>query len=85
VAYMLADGAGKNRAGAAGGLRRKPTWRTLYLSSGEVSLEQHMRTAGKVMKGGQEVRLIPIPAEVLPGSAAETIMSLTAGTSCPAG
>ncbi len=72
VAYMLADGAGKNRAGAAGGLRRKPTWRTQFLSSGEVSLEQHMRTAGKVMKGGQEVRLIPIPAEVLPGSAAET-------------
>jgi putative DNA primase/helicase len=30
VAYMLADGAGKNRAGAAGGLRRKPTWRTLF-------------------------------------------------------
>jgi putative DNA primase/helicase len=72
VAYMLADGAGKSRAKAGGGLRQKPTWRTLFLSSGEVSLEQHMRTAGKVMKGGQEVRLIPIPAEVLPGSAAET-------------
>lgn len=72
VSYMLADGAGKSRAKAGGGLRQKPTWRTLFLSSGEVSLEQHMRTAGKVMKGGQEVRLIPIPAEVLPGSAAET-------------
>ena len=72
VCYMMADGAGKSRAKAGGGLRQKPTWRTLLLSSGEVSLEQHMRTAGKAMKGGQEVRLIPIPAEVIPGSAAET-------------
>ena len=79
VAYMLADGAGKSRAKAGGGLRQKPTWRTLFLSSGEVSLEQHMRTAGKVMKGGQEVRLIPIPAEVLPGSAAETFHEFDGG------
>ena len=79
VAYMLADGAGKSRAKAGGGLRQKPTWRTLFLSSGEVSLEQHMRTAGKVMKGGQEVRLIPIPAEVLPGSAAETFHEFEGG------
>lgn len=79
VAYMLADGAGKSRAKAGGGLRQKPTWRTLFLSSGEVSLEQHMRTAGKIMKGGQEVRLIPIPAEVLPGSAAETFHEFDGG------
>lgn len=72
VAYMLSDGSGKSRSKAGGGLRQKPTWRTLFLSSGEVSLEQHMRTAGKVMKGGQEVRLIPIPAEVGPDTSTET-------------
>jgi len=71
VAYSLADGAGKNRAKAGGGLRHKPTWRLLFLSSGEVSLAQHMESAGKKMKGGQEVRLIPIPAEVTPGSSME--------------
>ena len=31
-----------------------------------------MEAAGKRMKGGQEVRLIPIPAEVLPGTCLET-------------
>jgi len=72
VAYMLADGAGKARSKAGGGLRQKSTWRVIFLSSGEVSLEQLMRAGGKVMKGGQEVRLIPIPAEVLPGTATET-------------
>ena len=72
VAYMLADGAGKARAKSGGGLRQKPTWRLLFLSSGELSLEQHMAAAGKKMKGGQEVRLIPIPAEVMPNSALET-------------
>ena len=72
VAYMLADGAGKARAKSGGGLRQKPTWGLIFLSSGELSLEQHMAAAGKKMKGGQEVRLIPIPAEVKPDSALET-------------
>ena len=70
-AYMLADGAGKNRGKAAGGLRAKPSWRLLFLSSGEITLAQHMETIGQKQKGGQEVRLIPIPAEVQPGSALE--------------
>ena len=69
AAYMLADGMGKTRGKGAGGLRAKPTWRLLFLSSGELTLAQHMESVGKKMKGGQEVRLIPIPAEVGPGSA----------------
>ena len=72
AAYMLADGMGKTRGKGAGGLRPKPTWRLLFLSSGELTLAQHMETVGKKMKGGQEVRLIPIPTEVKEGSALET-------------
>lgn len=60
AAYMLADGMGKTRGKGTGGLRPKPTWRLLFLSSGELTLAQHMETVGKKMKGGQEVRLIPI-------------------------
>ncbi|MBN8508531.1 MAG: DUF927 domain-containing protein [Burkholderiales bacterium] len=71
AAYMLADGMGKNRSKAAGGLRPKPSWRLLFLSSGELTLAQHMETAAQRMKGGQEVRLIPLPAEVAPGSTLE--------------
>lgn len=72
VAYMLADGMGKSRAKSSGGLRHTPTWRLLFLSSGELTLAQHMESAGRKMKGGQEVRLIPLPAEVTPGSMLET-------------
>ena len=71
AAYMLADGMGKTRSKGAGGLRPKATWRLLFLSSGEVTLAQHMESVGKKMKSGQEVRLIPIPTEVREGSALE--------------
>lgn len=61
--YTLADGVGKNRARAAGGLRHKPTWRLLFLTSSEISLAQHIATANKVARGGLDVRLIGVPAE----------------------
>lgn len=79
AAYMLADGMGKTRGKGAGGLRPKPTWRLLFLSSGELTLAQHMETVGKKMKGGQEVRLIPIPTEVKEGSALETFHEFATG------
>ena len=77
--YMLADGAGKIRSKGAGGLRPKPTWRLLILSSGELSPAQHMETVGKTMRGGQETRLIPLPSEVAPGSALETFHEFASG------
>lgn len=79
AAYMLADGMGKTRGKGTGGLRPKPTWRLLFLSSGELTLAQHMETVGKKMKGGQEVRLIPIPTEVKEGSALETFHEFHSG------
>ena len=79
AAYMLADGMGKTRGKGAGGLRPKPTWRLLFLSSGELTLAQHMETVGKKMKGGQEVRLIPIPTEVREGSALEQFHEFSNG------
>lgn len=79
AAYMLADGMGKTRGKGAGGLRPKPTWRLLFLSSGELTLAQHMETVGKRMKGGQEVRLIPIPTEVREGSALEEFHEFSNG------
>jgi putative DNA primase/helicase len=79
AAYCLADGQGKSRAKGAGGLRPKPTWRLLFLSSGEITLAQHMETVGKKMKGGQEVRLIPLPTEVKEGSALETFHEFANG------
>lgn len=78
-AYMMADGAGKNRSQAKGGLRAKPSWALLYLSSGELTLAQHMEAAGEKQKAGQEVRLIPVPTEVKDGSALETFHEFNTG------
>jgi putative DNA primase/helicase len=63
VAYMLANGAGKLRANIHGQARQKSSWRLLYLSSGEITLADHMIDGGKKAKAGQAVRLADIPAD----------------------
>lgn len=63
IAYMLANGGGKGRLHKQGHLRKSPFWRVLFLSSGELSLSEHMQQAGKQAKAGQEVRLIDIPSD----------------------
>ena len=63
VAYMLANGTGKQRAKRDGLAKPKSTWRLLFLSAGEIGLAQHMREAGKKPRAGQEVRLADIPAD----------------------
>lgn len=63
IAYMLANGGGKQRASVTGAARRQARWRLLFLSSGEISLAQHMAQGGKTIKAGQELRLADIPAD----------------------
>lgn len=63
IAYMLANGSGKVRAGKSGAARTSLSWRLLFLSAGEISLGQHMLVAGQRSRAGQEIRLIDIPAD----------------------
>lgn len=63
IAYMLANGSGKARAGRSGAARTRQTWQLLFLSAGEIGLSQHMQSVGKKAKAGQEVRLVEIPAD----------------------
>jgi putative DNA primase/helicase len=63
IAYMLANGTGKQRAQRDGLAKSKNHWRLLFLSAGEIGLAQHMREAGKKARAGQEVRLADIPAD----------------------
>lgn len=63
IAYMIGNGAGKIRSDRNGDARTKKTWRLMLLSSGEVSLAQHMTEGGKVVRAGQEVRLIDLSAD----------------------
>lgn len=63
ISYMLANGAGKLRANIKGDARPKASWRLLFLSSGEVTLAEHMTEGGKKARAGMEVRLVDIPAD----------------------
>jgi putative DNA primase/helicase len=62
IAYMLANGEGKNRANQYGQTKQTKHWRVGILSSGEVDLSAHMLAAGKTAKAGQDIRLIGSPA-----------------------
>lgn len=61
--YLLGNGVGKGRANQLGRSRKRLTWRLIFLSTGELGLEQLMREADKKTRAGQEVRLIEIPAQ----------------------
>lgn len=56
--YMLANGQGKARMGHA-----KRSWRVLFITSGEISLAEHMAKAGVETMTGQEVRLLEIATD----------------------
>lgn len=76
AAYMLANGAGKGRAGRDGSARRVAEWRTLFLSTGEEGIADRMaeaRGGAKRARAGQEVRVLDIPAEAGPHGLFETL------------
>ena len=62
-AYMLANDQEKGRATRSGLTRKRRTWRLLFLSSGEVSLADHMAEAGKRTRAGMEVRMLDVPLD----------------------
>ncbi|MCG3159717.1 MAG: hypothetical protein JMDDDDMK_00732 [Acidobacteria bacterium] len=67
AAYMLANGQGKTRQSRGGALRKTLEWRLTFLSSGEISIADHVAQTGKRVKAGQEVRVINLPADAEKG------------------
>lgn len=63
AAYMLANGTGKARMDRNAGGRPVKRWRLLFLSSGEIGLAEHMATAQRRIRAGQETRMAEIPAD----------------------
>lgn len=63
VAYMLANGTGKMRMSKEIRVRPSMDWRLVFLSTGEISLADHMATVGRQVHAGQEVRIISIAAD----------------------
>jgi putative DNA primase/helicase len=67
IVYMLANGSGKNRLKAKGGLRRKYEWNLLFLSTGEVSIADKLNEVGKTVQAGMLTRMVDIPADAEKG------------------
>ncbi|MDR3428095.1 DUF927 domain-containing protein [Silvimonas sp.] len=63
IVYQLANETGKGRAGRSGEARRRQTWRSLFLSTGELTLAAKIGEAGKRTMAGLEVRLVSLPAD----------------------
>lgn len=69
IVYMLANGRGKMRMNSNGKSQQTRRWTVPVLSSGELSLEEHMASGGCTMYAGQDIRLIDLAADVRPHGA----------------
>ena len=72
--YMLANGQGKGRSTTTGHNRIAKTWRIIFLSNGEESLQNLMAQAGQKTNAGIEVRIAHIDADA--GKGLKTFDSL---------
>ncbi len=65
--YMLGNGQGKARANRSGEARGIIDFKTLFLSTGEISLSEKIAECGKRTKAGQAVRMLEIEADAETG------------------
>jgi len=65
--YYLGNGSGKGRSRSNGSVSDLTTYRGVYVSTGEISLAEHMISAGKQVHGGQQARLPDIPIDAQSG------------------
>ena len=63
VSYMLANGQGKSRANKDGIILPTHKWQLIFLSNGELSLEQKLLEDNRRHMAGQAVRVLDIPAD----------------------
>lgn len=66
VGYTLGNGLGKQRANGAGRSVASASWQLIFLSSGEISLEEKITewAGAPTMREGQAVRVMDLPADV---------------------
>lgn len=60
ASYMLANGQGKGRSDARGAALASSDWKTVFLSTGEISIADKLAEAGLEPKKGQSVRLMDL-------------------------
>jgi len=68
IIYMLGNGTGKGRSTTTGHNRIAKTWRIIFLSTGEKTIQQEMAQVGKKTNAGVEVRVAHIDADAGAGN-----------------
>lgn len=63
LTYILGDGVGRGKGSKDGRGQRTQTWKTMVVSSSELTVSEKIQEGGKRRKGGSEVRLIDILAD----------------------
>lgn len=63
--YRFMGGTGRERLDRTGATRRHRSWRGWLLSAGEIPVSQHIEASGQKARGGQLVRLIDIPVDLI--------------------
>lgn len=66
--YQLGNGTGRQRGKVSGMARPVNVWRTVLISTGEMTVGKHMESGGQRIKAGQEMRLLDIPVQRLYGA-----------------
>lgn len=64
--YSMLNGVSKLQGAKEGGNRAARSWKLTMISTGEVAMSQYLTEGGQTPRGGQEIRLLDIPADTGP-------------------
>ncbi|QZA82559.1 DUF927 domain-containing protein [Deefgea piscis] len=63
IIYTMLNGVSRTQGRKDGGNRAKRRWLMTLISTGEVPMSQFLTEGGNVVRGGQEIRMLDIPAD----------------------
>ncbi|MDN3406826.1 DUF927 domain-containing protein [Pseudoalteromonas sp. APC 3218] len=61
--YTIANGMSKSRSNKDGSQSQRKKWRLIFLSTGEMGLEEKLSSIHKGVKAGQEIRFLEVPIQ----------------------
>lgn len=61
--YQMLNGVSRLQGTKDGGVAASRSWRLTMVSTGEVSMAQYLAEGGQTPRGGQEIRLLDVPAD----------------------
>ncbi|WP_348944014.1 DUF927 domain-containing protein [Chitinibacter sp. FCG-7] len=63
IIYTMLNGVSRTQGRKDGGNRAKRQWLMTLVSTGEVAMSQYLNEGGQTVRGGQEIRLLDMPAD----------------------